>query len=69
MSKQHFQNVAYMANGPFEKKWGTIVKDDNGVSMFAPFAATYLEEGDSEFVSCSADYTPDVVRIPMKAGQ
>lgn len=70
MSKQRFQNVAYAERGPFEKEWGTIVKDGRGVPVFTPFATTHLEEeGDSEFISCSADCMPDVVRISMKAGR
>lgn len=70
MSIKHFQNIAYVERSPFEKEWGLITKDKDGVPVFAPFTITHLEEeGDSEFVSCSADHMPDVVRIPMKAGR
>ena len=44
MGAQHFQNIAYTERGPFEKEWGVIVKDNDGVSVFAPFVTMAEDE-------------------------
>lgn len=68
MSIKHFQNIAYVEREPYEKEWGLITKDNDGIPVFMPFPQHSLEE-EKEVISYSADHMPDVIRVPLKAGR